>query len=158
MTDIHNQLMQEAIALSFESMRSRKGGPYGAIVVKDGKVIGKGMNQVTATHDPTAHAELLAIQAACQTLKSWLLTGCELYTSCEPCPMCMSTIYWAKLDRVYYANSKEDAAQFGFNSLEIYKELALPLAERKLPMIQLLQAEFLPAFQEWSNQADKIGY
>jgi guanine deaminase len=158
MTDINHQLMQEAIALSFESMRSKQGGPYGAIVVKDGKVIGKGMNQVTSTHDPTAHAELLAIREACQTLQSWLLTGCELYTSCEPCPMCMATIYWAKLDRVYYANSKEDAAQFGFNSLEIYNELALPLTERKLPMIQLMSSDALPAFQEWSNQADKIGY
>jgi len=157
-SELHGGLMQEAIALSFEAMRSGKGGPYGAIVVQDGRVIGKGMNQVTSTYDPTAHAELLAIQEACQTLKSWLLTGCELYTSCEPCPMCLATIYWAKLDRVYYANSKEDAAQFGFSSVEIYRELALPLAERKLPMIQLMPTDALAAFQEWSDQGDKISY
>ncbi|MBD2099758.1 nucleoside deaminase [Leptolyngbya sp. FACHB-261] len=158
MTDSNNPFMQEAIALSLHSMRTGKGGPYGAVVVKDGEIIGRGMNEVTSRHDPTAHAEMTAIREACQSLQSWQLLGCELYTSCEPCPMCMATIYWAKLARVYYANTKEDAAQFGFNSLSIYQELALPIERRQLPMDQLMQEQALVAFEEWQNKADKAPY
>ncbi|HEY9621480.1 MAG TPA: nucleoside deaminase [Crinalium sp.] len=158
MTDVNSEFMQEAIALSFETMRDGKGGPYGAVVVKDGKVIGRGTNQVTSTNDPTAHAELMAIQDACKTVESWQLTGCELYTSCEPCAMCMAAAYWAKLDRVYYGNTKEIAAEFGFGSLAIYKELALPLDQRSIPMTPLMQEEALGAFQEWADKTDKVGY
>lgn len=158
MTDPDPKFMQAAIALSFEGMRSQKGGPYGAVVVKDGEIIGRGVNQVTSTHNPTAHAEMLAIQEACQAVQSWNLQGCELYTSCEPCPMCMAAIYWARLDKVYYANSKEDAAHFGFNSLSIYKELALPLDKRRLPIVQMMQAQAVTAFQEWDKQTEKAEY
>ena len=154
----HSELMQVAIALSLESMRSQNGGPYGAVVTKDGKIIGKGMNLVTVNNDPTAHAEMLAIREACQTLNSWKLEGCELYTSCEPCPMCMAAVYWARLDRVYYANSKEDAANYGFGSQTIYQELGLPIPQRKLPMHQIMQPEAEVAFQEWAAKPDKQLY
>ncbi|MEL7313962.1 MAG: nucleoside deaminase, partial [Cyanobacteria bacterium J06559_3] len=124
--EAYSGFMEEAIALSFEAIRSGRGGPYGAVVVKDGEIIGRGMNEVTSTNDPTAHAEMTAIREACKYLDSWNLEGCELYTSCEPCPMCMGAIYWARLDRIYYGNTKEVAARFGFNSQIFYDELALP--------------------------------
>jgi guanine deaminase len=158
MSDSAHQFMQEAIALSFETMRLGKGGPYGAVVVKDGKVIGRGANQVPSMNDPTAHAELLAIQDACRTLQSPKLTGCELYTSCEPCPMCMAAIYWAKLDRVYYGNTKEDAAEVGFDSSTIYDELALPIDQRSIPMISLMRQDARTAFQEWADKTDRVKY
>lgn len=154
----NHQFMQAAIDLSLQSLRLGKGGPYGAVVVKNGEIIGRGMNQVTSSHDPTAHAEMSAIREACQTLESCHLSGCELYTSCEPCPMCLAAIYWARLDRVYYANTKEAAAQFGFNSLSIYQQLALPLEDRNLSMIQLMPTEALVAFQEWSDSVNKQEY
>ncbi|NEQ32183.1 MAG: nucleoside deaminase [Leptolyngbya sp. SIO4C5] len=152
------EFMQAAIALSLESIRHGDGGPYGAVVVKEGKIIGRGMNQVAPLKDPTAHAEMLAIRQACQQLQHWQLQGCELYTSCEPCPMCMATIYWAKLDRVYYANSKEDASDYGFNSGTIYEQIALPISERSLPMSQLMQDKAVAAFKEWANKTDKLTY
>jgi guanine deaminase len=152
MNSLHNKFMQEAIALSFQTMRSGKGGPYGAVVVKDGEIIGKGCNEVTSTNDPTAHAELIAIREACKVLNSFQLTGCELYTSCEPCLMCLGAIFWAKPDRVYYANTKDDAAAFGFKSLEIYQEYELPLMNRQIPMLQLMRDEAFAAFQEWGNK------
>jgi guanine deaminase len=158
MTDLTNPFMQEAIALSFDTMRAGKGGPYGAVVVKDGKVIGRGINQVPSTNDPTAHAELLAIQEACRTLQSPQLKGCELYTSCEPCAMCMGAVYWAKLDRVYYGNTKEDADEFGFPSTSIYNELALPLEQRAIPMISLMRQDARTAFQEWADAVDRVKY
>lgn len=158
MSESSNPFMEAAIALSLESLRSHGGGPYGAVVVKDGVILGQGMNLVTPTHDPTAHAEMLAIRAACKTLQNWQLQGCELYTSCEPCPMCMAAIYWARLDRVYYGNSKEDAAQFGFGSQSIYQELAKPILQRQMPMTQLMQAEARVAFHEWANQPNKQLY
>ncbi len=158
MTEPHQVFMEAAIALSLESVRTHKGGPYGAVVVKDNTIIGRGMNLVTLTNDPTAHAEMLAIREACDRLQSWQLTGCELYTSCEPCPMCMAAIYWARLERVYYANTKETAAAYGFGSQAIYRQLGLPLAERQLSMTQLLPTEARVAFEEWANQPDKQPY
>jgi guanine deaminase len=152
------QFMQQAIALSFEAMRDNRGGPYGAVVVKDGQVIGRGMNEVTSLNDPTAHAEMTAIRAACLTLGHWQLEGCELYTSCEPCPMCLAAIYWAKLERVYYGNSKEAAARFGFSSQYIYDQVALPRSQRQLPLELLLPAEAVVAFEEWAAKADKQTY
>ena len=112
---VPDTFMREAIRLSFETMRNNTGGPFGAVVVKDGKIIARGFNRVISTNDPTAHAEIVAIREACKTLKDFQLTGCEIYTSCEPCPMCMSAIYWARPDKVYYANSKVDAANIGFD-------------------------------------------
>ncbi|MGP1372037.1 MAG: nucleoside deaminase [Almyronema sp.] len=158
MTQPNPDFMQAAIDLSLESIRTTHGGPYGAVVVKDGEIIGRGMNQVAPLNDPTAHAEMLAIRAACQHLQNWQLQGCELYTSCEPCPMCMATIYWAKLDRIYYANSKEDASEYGFNSGFIYQEIALPISQRSLPMTQLMQDKAVAAFKEWASKTDKLTY
>ncbi|HEY9764174.1 MAG TPA: nucleoside deaminase [Trichocoleus sp.] len=155
---IQEQFMQAAIALSFTTMRENRGGPYGAVVVKNGQIIGSGMNEVTSLNDPTAHAEMTAIREACKTIGSWQLTGCELYTSCEPCPMCMAAAYWARLERVYFGNSKEDAGRYGFGSQSIYDQLGLPHAERQLPMIPFMQEEALEAFEEWANKADKKGY
>ncbi|MEB3357665.1 MAG: nucleoside deaminase [Synechococcales bacterium] len=164
MTQSHDEnqkrLMAEAIALSFEAMHTGRGGPYGAVVVKDGEIIGRGMNRVLTDHDPTAHAELLAIQAACRALSSFSLEGCELYTSCEPCPMCLGAIYWAKLDRVYFANSVADAETYGFGSRSrnIYEEVGRPLATRSLSMTQFMRDEAAVAFQEWANKSDKTSY
>lgn len=150
--------MAEAIALSFEAMRSGRGGPYGAVVVSDGAIIGRGMNEVTSVNDPTAHAEMTAIRQACSHLNSWQLEGCELYTSCEPCPMCMGAIYWARLDRVYYGNTKEVAARFGFNSQIFYDELALPREQRQIPMIPHMAEEAVAAFEEWEMKSGKQTY
>ncbi|WP_013321976.1 nucleoside deaminase [Gloeothece verrucosa] len=158
MSDIHHQFMAEAIALSFEGMRLGKGGPFGAVIVKEHKIIAKGYNQVTSTNDPTAHAEVVAIRQACQLLQTFELKGCELYTSCEPCPMCLAAIYWASVDKVYYANTKVDAAQIGFDDNFIDQEIKLPINKRKMPMIQLRQDEALKAFQEWADKEDKIEY
>jgi len=150
--------MREAIALSRYSIQSGKGGPFGAVVVQDGKIIARGHNQVTSTHDPTAHAEVVAIREACRTLNTFQLTGCEIYTSCEPCPMCLGAIYWARLERVYYANTKVDAAAIAFDDAFIYTELDLPLEKRHLPMLPLLRQEALTVFQEWAEKTDKIEY
>lgn len=150
--------MAEAIDLSFEAMRSGKGGPYGAVVVKDGQIIGRGMNEVTSRNDPTHHAEMAAIWEACKTLNTWKLEGCELYTSCEPCPMCMAAAYWARIDRVYYGNTAETAAAYDFNSKTIYDELAKPRDQRQIPMEPMMQSEALAAFEEWANKPDKATY
>ncbi|MDJ0736668.1 MAG: nucleoside deaminase [Nostocaceae cyanobacterium] len=158
MTKPNSKFMQEAIALSLKSVRSGRGGPFGAVIVKDGEIIAKSHNQVTSTNDPTAHAEIVAIRQACQVLQNFELKGCELYTSCEPCPMCLGAIYWARLDRVYYANTKADAAGIGFDDHFIYDELDLSIDKRKLPMIQLMRDEALTAFQEWAEKVDKVEY
>lgn len=158
MSQPNSTFMQEAIALSLEAMRTGRGGPYGAVVVQNGSIIGRGMNEVTSIHDPTAHAEMTAIRQACETLQSWQLSGCELYTSCEPCPMCMGAIYWARLDRVYYANTKEVAARFGFNSSYFYEQLALTPDQRDMPMIPFMAEDAVIAFQEWAKKADKRSY
>lgn len=153
-----NKFMEEAIRLSIEQMRAGKGGPFGAVVVKDGEIIARGFNQVTSNNDPTAHAEMVAIRLACEKLGSFQLTGCEIYTSCEPCPMCLGAIYWARPDKVYYANTKEDAAAIDFDDQFIYEEIALPIDERKMPFTQLMAAEAKIAFDEWADKSDKIAY
>ena len=135
------KFMQEAIRLSMDNVSSGKGGPFGAVIVKDGKIIARGANEVILTKDPTAHAEVVAIRNACNTLQSFQLDGCDIYTSCEPCPMCLGAIYWARPDRLFYANSKEDAAAIDFDDQFIYEEIAKPIAERKLFTQQLLREE-----------------
>ncbi|ELR72033.1 Guanine deaminase [Fulvivirga imtechensis AK7] len=150
--------MREAIRLSIHNVESGNGGPFGAVVVKDGKIIAHGTNQVTATNDPTAHAEVVAIRKACEILGSFQLDGCEIYTSCEPCPMCLGAIYWARPDKIYYANTKEDAAAINFDDQFIYDEIERPISERKLFTQQMLRDEAIEAFKKWSESSDKIEY
>jgi guanine deaminase len=152
-----NTFMQRAIALALENVRAG-GGPFGAIVVKDGKVLAEAANCVTLTNDPTAHAEMMAIREACKNLGKFHLTGCEMYSSCEPCPMCLGAIYWAGLDRVYFASTAADAAKAGFDDSFIYQEIQRPYAQRKIPMIQLMREEALAAFRAWEQKPDKISY
>ncbi len=149
--------MRKAITLSVENIKNG-GGPFGAIIVKDGEIISTGVNRVTASCDPTAHAEVNAIRAAAAKLKTFDLSGCEIYTSCEPCPMCLGAIYWAKLDRMYYANNQTDAQHIGFDDSFIYKEFELKPSLRKLPSEELLRKEALQAFEEWEEKKDKIRY
>ncbi|MCB0837529.1 MAG: nucleoside deaminase [Bacteroidetes bacterium] len=151
------QFMREAIRLSVESVKNG-GGPFGAIIVKNGEIIARGNNQVTLNHDPTAHAEVVAIREACQHLGHFQLEDCDLYTSCEPCPMCMGAIYWSRPNRVFFGNTKSDAAKIGFDDQFIYKELQTPFLERKIPMIQLLNGEAIEAFQLWDKKEDKVSY
>ena len=158
MTSSPNQFMARAIALSLENVQQREGGPFAAVVVKDGKIIAEGANAVTITNDPTAHAEVVAIREACRKLKSFDLQGCEIYTSCEPCPMCLGAIYWARPARVYFANSAADAARAGFDDAFIYQEIGRPHPERQIPMIQLAQDGALAAFRAWQEKEDKIRY
>ena len=152
------KFMRKAIRLSLANVEKLKGGPFGAVIVKDGKVIARGTNNVTATNDPTAHAEIVAIRKACKILKTYQLTGCEIYTSCEPCPMCLAAIYWARPDKIYYANSKEDAAAINFDDNLIYEEIAKPVSERKIFTQQLLREEAQAAFKKWSESPNKIEY
>jgi guanine deaminase len=152
------ELMRAAIRLSRTKMRANCGGPFGAVVVRQGKIIARGWNQVTSTNDPTAHAEVTAIRAACRKLKTFQLKDCELYTSCEPCPMCLAAIYWARFKKVYYANTRADAAHIQFDDEWLYREVAQPVAKRKIPMRQLLRAEALKVFTEWQVKPDKIRY
>lgn len=150
--------MRRAIALSAEKMRAGLGGPFGALIARDGKIVAEGFNQVTSNNDPTAHAEVVAIRAACRALGSFSLHGCEMYTSCEPCPMCLGAIYWARLDRVYYANTRSDAATIGFDDDHIYREFDKPIDGRAVPFIQLGSEEARQIFQEWLEKPDKIPY
>jgi len=150
--------MREAIRLSFETMRSNTGGPFGAVVVKDGKIIARGFNRVLETNDPTAHAEVVAIREACKALNDYQLSGCSIYTSCEPCPMCLAAIYWARPDKVFFGNTKKDAADIEFDDQFIYDEIERAFPERKIPMTQLLREEALKAFEEWYSKADKRKY
>ena len=152
------KFMRKAIRLSIANVEKLNGGPFGAVIVKDGKVIARGTNKVTATNDPTAHAEIVAIRKACKILKTYQLTGCEIYTSCEPCPMCLAAIYWARPDKIYYANSKEDAAAINFDDNLIYEEIAKPVSERKIFTQQLLREEAQAAFKKWSETPNKIEY
>jgi tRNA(Arg) A34 adenosine deaminase TadA len=153
-----DRFMREAIALSRRDMESGLGGPFGAVIVKDGFVIARGSNRVTSTNDPTAHAEIVAIRNACTKLESFSLAGCTLFTSCEPCPMCLGAVYWARLDRLYFANTRADAAAIDFSDDYIYRELALPLHERSVPFEQHLRDEALPIFAQWQAKSDKIVY
>ena len=150
--------MQEAIRLSIQNVEKGNGGPFGAVVVKDGKIIARGVNNVTSHNDPTAHAEVVAIREACKLLNSFQLEGCEIYASCEPCPMCLGAIYWARPDKLFYANSKEDAAAILFDDQFIYEEIARPINERKLFTQQMLRDEALQAFEKWSQSTTKKEY
>ena len=152
------KFMREAIRLSIENVNYGNGGPFGAVIVKDNKIIARGVNRVTSDNDPTAHAEVVAIRNACKELGTFQLDGCEIYTSCEPCPMCLGAIYWARPDKMYYANTKQDAAEIDFDDDFIYQELALPYGERKLKTIQLLRDEAIEAFKLWKDSNDKIEY
>ncbi|MSU59701.1 MAG: nucleoside deaminase [Pedosphaera sp.] len=155
---MNQKFMREAIGISIAKMRANCGGPFGAVVVRKGKIVGRGWNQVTSTNDPTAHAEVTAIRDACRRLKTFQLDDCELYTSCEPCPMCLSAIYWARFRKVYYGNTRKDAARIEFDDDFLYREVALPISKRKIPMKQLLRGEALTAFKEWQAKADKVRY
>ena len=150
--------MRAAILLSHLKMKANCGGPFGAVVVRKGKIVGRGWNQVTSTNDPTAHAEVSAIRDACQKLETFQLDDCELYTSCEPCPMCLAAIYWARFRKVYYANTRKDAAKIDFDDDLIYREVARPISKRIIPMKQLLRPEALAVFKAWKNKSDKISY
>jgi tRNA(Arg) A34 adenosine deaminase TadA len=152
-----NKFMQKAIELSIESINSG-GGPFGSVIVKDNKIISEGMNRVTVNNDPTAHGEIVAIRAATKVLNDFNLKGCELYTSTEPCPMCYSAIFWSRIDKIYYANTKKDAQQVDFDDSLIYSELQQSINKRKIPMIQLMRKEALEAFELWDKKTDKVKY
>ncbi len=152
------ELMRRAIALSREGMEGNRGGPFGAVVARDAALLGEGWNDVTAARDPTAHAEIVAIRRACRALDSFDLRGCELFTSCEPCPMCLGAAHWARLDRVWFANTHADAAAIGFDDALSYRELALPPERHALPMRRLLGAEALAVFEAWREKPDKVPY
>ncbi|MGH9778962.1 MAG: nucleoside deaminase [Candidatus Acidiferrales bacterium] len=153
-----NRYMARAIELSLENVRSGAGGPFAAVVVKDGRIIAEGTNRVTSSNDPTAHAEIVAVREACRALNTFQLTGCDLYTTCEPCPMCLGAIYWARPARVYFAATAADAARFGFDDSFIGRELQRPPAERKIPMTQMMPEEALAAFRLWEQKPDKVKY
>jgi guanine deaminase len=155
---MENRFMRRAIELSIENVRSGKGGPFAALVVKDGEILATGTNLVTSGCDPTAHAEVVAIREACRKLREFQLAGCEIYTTCEPCPMCLGAIYWARPARVYFANTASDAAAIGFDDSFIYQQLGVALAERAIPMVQMMREEALAAFQEWERKSDRIRY
>ena len=150
--------LNEAFDEAFRSVRNNIGGPFGAVVVMDGKVIGKGGNRVSSTNDPTAHAEIVAIRAACKTLNSFDLYGSSLYTTCEPCPMCLSAIYWANISSVFYCSTRFDAAAIGFKDNHIYEELAIQPGERKIPFISVSLEQANQLFREWTEKSDKIPY
>ena len=150
--------MREAIALSRAGMREGLGGPFGAVIVQGGEIIARGCNQVTSTCDPTAHAEVVAIRAAARQLGTFSLAGCDIYTNCEPCPMCLAAIYWARLDRLYFANTRQDAAAAGFDDDAIYRQIPLPISERSLVAQALLRDEAWQVFEEWKVKPDKIPY
>ena len=151
------KFMARAIELSIESAKTI-GGPFGSVIVKDNKIISEGSNKVTSSNDPTAHAEIVAIRNACQALKTFNLSGCEIYTSCEPCPMCLSAIYWSRLDKIYYANTREDAKNIDFDDSFIYTEIPKKIDDRKIKMVQMLRDEALKAFEIWNKKVDKIKY
>lgn len=153
-----NRYMARAIQLSLENVVSGQDGPFGAVIVRNGTIVSEGVNRVTAANDATAHAEVNAIRAACTKLGVFQLTDCDIYTSCEPCPMCMGAIYWARLARVYFANLASDAARIGFNDAFIYRDMAQPVSHRSVPMIPMMREQALAAFQAWEEKPDKIIY
>ena len=153
----NSEFMLRAIELSIQSAKS-KGGPFGCVIVKESKIIAEGHNQVTANNDPTAHAEIVAIRNACAKLNDFNLKGCDLYTSCEPCPMCLSAIYWSHVDNIYYANTRMDAKAIDFDDSFIYSEVKKEIDERKIKMIQINREEALEAFKIWQTKEDKIKY
>ena len=149
--------MKKAIELSIESV-NKGGGPFGCVIVKDEKIISEGSNKVTSSNDPTAHGEIVAIREACKKINNFSLSGCELYSTCEPCPMCLSAIYWARIDKIYYANTRKDAQKIGFDDSLIYSEFQKNIDKRKIPMIQMLRNEALKAFELWDKKIDKVKY
>jgi tRNA(Arg) A34 adenosine deaminase TadA len=155
---IYNPFMQKAINLAEENVKTGKGGPFGAVIVKDGRIIATSSNQVTSLNDPTAHAEIMVIRKACSRLERFQLKDCELYTSCEPCPMCLGAIYWTRFTRVYYASSREDAAKAGFDDSFIYQQVELPIDKRSLKMIQVMHDQASKPFDEWARKISKIKY
>jgi tRNA(Arg) A34 adenosine deaminase TadA len=155
MTD---SFMSQAIAMSIANVTRDSGGPFAALVVKDGEIVGSGVNQVTSTNDPTAHAEIVAIREACRRLQSFQLSDCDVYTTCEPCPMCLGAIYWARPQRVFFANTRADARDIGFDDDFIYREIALPVDRRSIPMIRVQDDRALEAFRLWRQKPDKIRY
>lgn len=155
---MQNPFMSRAIELAMENVRAGRGGPFAAVVVKDGKIIAEGANCVTSENDPTAHAEIVAIRHACRVLGSFQLTGCEIYSSCEPCPMCLGAIYWARPARVYFAGTAADAAAAGFDDSFIYQQLWLPHDQRKIPLVPLMREEAQKTFRAWKEKSDKIPY
>ena len=152
------KFMKKAIRLSIANVEKGNGGPFGAVVVKDGKVIARGVNNVTSTNDPTAHAEVVAIRKACKALKTYQLTGCEIYASCEPCPMCLGAIYWARPKIVYYANNRQDAAAIGFDDSMIYEEMGVDIEKRKIPIVPIGRTAALEVFKKWVVNPDKSVY
>ena len=158
MTEQDEQFMRRAIRLAQEGIDRNAGGPFGAVIVKDGEIIGEGHNRVTSTNDPTAHAEIVAIRDACARLESFRLDGCVIYTSCEPCPMCLGAIYWARPARVFYAATREDAADIGFDDQFIYEELEKTFEHRQMKLVNLMRDEGLAVFENWANKLDKTKY
>ncbi len=156
--DIDRLFMAHAARLSVERMRAGRGGPFGAVIVKDGRVIAEGWNEVTSSNDPTAHAEVVAIRRACEALGTFKLTGATIYSSCEPCPMCLAAIYWARLDRLVFANDRDEAAEIGFDDRFLYDEVATPIAARRIPTVRIDSPEARAAFAEWVAKPDKIAY
>lgn len=152
------RFMRRAIELARQGMDSGAGGPFGCVIVRDGEIVGEGSNQVTSTNDPTAHAEVVAIRNACKAIGDFQLSGCTVYTSCEPCPMCLAAIYWSRADRMYFGASRTDAADAGFDDDFLYRELCLPLDERALPTDEMLREDAKRVFAEWIEKPDKIEY
>jgi guanine deaminase len=150
--------MEQAIALATENVTSGRGGPFGAVIVRDGKVLASGANMVTVENDPTAHAEITAIRRACAALGTFRLEGCEIYTSCEPCPMCLAAIYWSHCSAIFYGNTAADAAQAGFDDAFLYDEVKKPVEERKIPMINLMREKAISSFEAWRESASRIDY
>lgn len=155
---MNKEFMLRAIELSRNNMHAGAGGPFGAVIVKDGKIIGEGWNKVTSSNDPTAHAEVSAIRDACAKSNNFELAGAEIYTSCEPCPMCLAAIYWARISTIYYGNTRKDAAEINFDDDFLYQEIPKDLKDRKVPMIQCAHTEALEVFKEWDNKSDKVPY
>jgi guanine deaminase len=155
---MQSPFMARAIEIAIENVRLGRGGPFAALVVKGGRIVGEGANCVTSSNDPTAHAEVVAIRAACSALETFQLDGCELYTTCEPCPMCLGAIYWARPGRVYFACTAADAAAAGFDDAFIYEQIALPLEERKIPFVGMMREESLACFREWEAKQDRVEY
>ncbi len=153
-----HEFMRRAIELSHRKMEEGGGGPFGSVIVRDGRIIAEGWNQVTSGNDPTAHAEITAIRRACKVLGTFVLDDCDIYASCEPCPMCLGAIYWARLRRLYYANTRDDAATIGFDDEFLYREIAKPIPDRELPTTRILPDEGIAAFEAWAAKPDKIPY
>ena len=152
------EFMRRAIALAGTNVAEGRGGPFGSVIVRDHRIVGEGVNSVTESCDPTAHAEIVAIRAACRELGVFSLAGCAIYTSCEPCPMCLSAIYWARIDRIFFGNTKKDAAAIGFDDHHIYREIVLPADQRVIPTTRLLAEEAIASFLAWDRTGDKVPY